>query len=254
MTAEETAAETPPAEESVRERIGDKRYTGLVIEWRGYMGWIHPLVKIDHPLATKHQGRVYINTKDMAEDSDSALVMKEGRVVDFYVYQDHDGLGAEECRPRSVIRLTLPHGEANRAVKHSPQWSEYLTDSEYYPTYEADNNVLLRKYAWPMPFALFELWGHPEDLAKAAVGLVAKSDAEGVHIRLLVPEDSLTNVSELPTKPKISDHMVVTDPVACRSLTIQSTKDEAKDCIKAFVKAMTPPLGEKTEEDGAEAA
>jgi len=80
----------------------------------------------------------------------------------------------------------LPHSQANKTVKHSPQWSEYLSDSEYYPTFEAEHGVVLRKYSWPLPFVILELWGHPDELAKAAVGLVAKPDDAECHMRLLL--------------------------------------------------------------------
>merc|ERR1719436_192510 len=100
--------------------------------------------------------------------------MKPGTIVDFFVYEDDNGLGAEECRQRSVLRMTLPHAEAKQILKDSPQWSEFLSDSEHYPSFEREHGVLLRKYAWPLPFVLLELWGRPETLPEAALALANK--------------------------------------------------------------------------------
>merc|ERR1719183_3514338 len=125
-------------------------------------------------MASKHQGRVYLNLKDVLQAGEKNNRVKEGRIVDFMVYADHFGLGAEECRPRHAIRLTLPHREANRLLKQSSQWSEYLTDSEYYPMFEREHGVLLRKYAWELNFAVLELWGQFDDLASAAVDLAVR--------------------------------------------------------------------------------
>lgn len=227
-----------PAEPAPRSRIGDKRHMGLVIEWKGYMGWVYPLNKVDHPQATQHKGRIYLNLKDVLEDGGGQKV-KEGRIVDFYIYSDDDGLGAEECRAHSVLRLTLPHGEANKTLKHSPSWCEYLTDSEYYPAFEDEHGVFLRKYAWPMPFAVLELWGQPETLASTAVSLCAKGD--DCSMRLLLPEDAVAKAESLPNSPKVSEKVVVAAPVPCRSLTLEGTKDRCTEAVKAFVEVMSQP-------------
>jgi len=223
-------------EEVPRVRVGETRHTGIVIDWRGHYGWIHPFGKVDHEQATKHYGRIYIKNEDVVQAE--GLPIKEGRIVDFYPYADGDGLGADECRPRAVLRLTLPHSEANKIVKDKSQWSEYLTASDYYPSFEQEHGVLLRKYQWPLPFALFELWGHPDELANAVVALVAKGEDDSCYVRLLLPEDAIPKIKDVPSDPKVSDHIVVSEPVPCRSLTIQTTKEKCKEAVKAFVLAM----------------
>lgn len=248
-TTPEAAPAPEPGEAAAKEeglprtRVSEGRCTGLLKEWRGYMGWVQPLTKIQHEQASKHKGLIYLNQKDVVQADDKFIRIKEGKVVDFYVYADDDGLGAEECRPRSVLRLTLPHSEANKMLKQSSQWSEYLTDSEYYPTFEREHGVLLRKYAWPMPFALLELWGHPQELATAAVQLVAKDGEEQCHMRLLLPEPDIPKVESLPAAPRVSRHPVINAPVPCHSLSLQGTREQCTEAVKQFADSMNimPP-------------
>eukprot|EP00929_Paragymnodinium_shiwhaense_P043870 TRINITY_DN2252_c2_g1_i1.p1 TRINITY_DN2252_c2_g1~~TRINITY_DN2252_c2_g1_i1.p1 ORF type:complete len:440 (+),score=174.84 TRINITY_DN2252_c2_g1_i1:94-1413(+) len=177
------ASATAAAADGVRVRVGEGRCVGLVVEWRGHMGWIKPLMKIKHEQAAKHQGRVYLNLKDVVEGSEKhPSRVKEGKIVDFLVYADGDGLGAEDCRPRHALRLTLPHREANKLLKQISQWSEFLTDSEYYPTFEREHGVLLRRYSWDLHFAILELWGHFKELATSAVDLAMRGHEEALKL------------------------------------------------------------------------
>lgn len=224
--------------------MGETRFTGLVVDWRGHMGWILPLTKVKHELASKHYGRVYLSIKDIVQYEDLNLRVKEGRLVDFYLYADKDGLGAEECRPRAVLRLTLTHSQVNTALKgYKAQWCDHLTSSKQYPAFEKETGALLRKYIWPMPFALVELWGHPDDLARAAVKLGTKGDSE-CHMRLLFAESESSKVETLagtlPGGPKLSASDVLTIPVACKTLNWVSTPAECEEAAKGFIKAMGP--------------
>lgn len=236
-------AEGEPPEEQPRERVGETRVAGLVIEWRGYMGWIHPLSRIDHEKAKKHQGRIYLNQQDVIPVEGKNLQIKAGKVVDFFVYVDHDGLGAEECRPRTPLRLTLPRSDDIQSMRNTAQWSEYLSDSEYFPAFEAEHGVMLRRYTWPMPFSLVELWGATaEELANAAAKL-GERRGEGednkCSIRLLLPERDVPKVESLPHGPKVSAHAVLEDPVPCRTMNIDDTKENCIEVVKAFVLAMS---------------
>lgn len=68
---------------------------GTVLSMLSYYGWIGDLDgEIDHPLAGKHFGRVYIHNKDIVEGQQ----LMQGDTVSFYLYADHLGLGAEACR------------------------------------------------------------------------------------------------------------------------------------------------------------
>lgn len=254
VPAAEAAAAAPPTpaegepladeQKESRERVQVSRVTGLVVEWRGYMGWIQPFTKIDHAQASKHQGRVYLSTKDITQYGDLNLRVKEGRVVDFYVYVDGDGLGAEECRPRSVLRLTLTHKQVNAALKpYKASWSDYLAESKHYPTFEEETGVLLRKYIWEMPFALIELWGHPEEIAKAAVKLstVSKGDAETCNMRLLVADADTAKSKALSGNPKLSAWPVLNRPLVCKTLNWNASPAECVEAAQLFLKVMGAP-------------
>lgn len=232
---EEEKAEVP------RERIGDERYIGLVVEWRGYMGWIQPLSKIEHEKATKHKGRIYLNVKDVSNSgSGRGSRVKEGSIVDFKVYADHDGLGAEECQCQTVLRMTLKHSEVKEL--QGAAWSEYLSDSEYYPDFLTEHKVLLRKYKWSLPFSILELWGSSEAITKAAVHLACagKDDAQDCELRLLLPERAIAKVEALPDG-KVSPHAVVTTPARCRSLTLSGSREKCVEAAEAFLKATGAP-------------
>mmetsp|Transcript_86744 Transcript_86744/g.163581 ORF Transcript_86744/g.163581 Transcript_86744/m.163581 type:complete len:267 (+) Transcript_86744:67-867(+) len=245
--AEEPApAAEASAPENPRTRVGEARCVGLVVEWRGYMGWIQPLAKVDHELATRHQGRIYLNVKDVVQTGGKTRGsrIKEGKVVDFFIYADGDGLGAEECSARTVLRLTLPHKEMNK-LKLTGLWSKYLSDSEYYPSFESEHGVLLRKYNWKMAFALLELWGHPDQLAAAAVALATKDQEadQECSLRLLLPENDVAKVEKIkePVNPKVSNHAVITDPIRCRSLMFQGPAGECTEAVKTFLATMAVP-------------
>jgi len=67
---------------------------GKVLNMLSHYGWIAAFGDIDHPLAAKHFGRVYIHSKDVVEE----YSLSAGDVVSFYLYVDNVGLGAEACR------------------------------------------------------------------------------------------------------------------------------------------------------------
>lgn len=77
-----------------RERITEIPINGKVLSFNGKVGWIKPDEPLDHPLAAKHQGDIYLHEKDVLEDGDAP---EKGKAVNFHVYADKGGLGAEEC-------------------------------------------------------------------------------------------------------------------------------------------------------------
>jgi hypothetical protein len=269
---DKTADKEAPAEaadaaedKGPRVRLDGGRVTGLLYELRANFGWIQPFTKIQHEHAKKHRGMIYLALKDVvAIEGADHLKVKEGKIVDFFVYVDNDGLGAEECRPRQALRMSLAHSQANATFKDSPQWSEFLANSEYYPAFESETGVLLRKYAWPLPFALVELWGHPAELAAAAVKLVSKAatpkdgekkdgeEPEPCELRLLLPEGDLAKVESLPANPKVSGAPVMSRPLPCRSLTLTGPAATCEEGVKEFLKVMSaPPAGDPPAGDGA---
>ena len=53
------------------------------------------------------------------------------------------------------------------------------------------SGVLVRRYAWPLPFVVVELWGLKDDVAKAAVLFSSAAGAEHRRVSLLLPEQSI---------------------------------------------------------------
>jgi len=242
MSAADGAAKAADGEEKPRTRVSETRCFGLVTEWRGYMGWIQPLTKVEHEQATLHKGRIYLNQKDVLKAAAGRRI-KEGSVVDFYMYTDHDGLGAEDAQLLTPLRMTLKHSEVNK-LKLKPAWSDFLANSEYYPDFADDHKVLLRKYTWALPFALLEIWGTDDEiLSKAAVHLAtaSKPDDEECELRLLLPEGAIAKVKDL-TDAKLSETAVVTTPARCRNLTITGSRKKCMETTAAFMVATAPAI------------
>mmetsp|Transcript_16 Transcript_16/g.44 ORF Transcript_16/g.44 Transcript_16/m.44 type:complete len:165 (-) Transcript_16:252-746(-) len=79
-----------------RTRPDAELHLGTVAEWRGHFGWIKPETPIDHPLANKHGGRVYVSEKDII--SEGYRELRPGQTCQFVLYQDASGIGAEQCQ------------------------------------------------------------------------------------------------------------------------------------------------------------
>jgi len=86
-------AKRPTGPDLPRTRLSTEKETGEVVEWKGKYGWITPRKPLDHPLAGKHRGRLYIHSQDLI----SAGSLASGTVCHFHVFSDASGLGAEEC-------------------------------------------------------------------------------------------------------------------------------------------------------------
>merc|ERR1719215_345062 len=132
-----------------RQRLGNQKAVGVLVDWQHKagksFGWIVPIhgIPSQMPEAEYHGGDIYVHWKDVADP-------RPGSVVTFWPYMDGQGLGAEECVSRQVLRfavpksskvaLTLPMVEINPCAS-------YLTSSLFYPALEAQG-VTLRKYLW----------------------------------------------------------------------------------------------------------
>lgn len=79
---------------------------GEVLMVLGHYGWIASQCMIDHPDVDKHDGRIYFHRGDIAGGADLA----EGDAVDFFLYEDEQGLGAEDIRVRAVPKAVEPLG------------------------------------------------------------------------------------------------------------------------------------------------
>jgi len=77
-----------------RTRITEEPVTGEVDEWKGKYGWIKLTVPVEHELASKHEGRIYVSMTDLVG---GAQELTPGSLCQFHVFSDVSGLGAEEC-------------------------------------------------------------------------------------------------------------------------------------------------------------
>ncbi|CAE7831691.1 unnamed protein product, partial [Symbiodinium sp. CCMP2592] len=111
FNANSTAAPGPPSADGFkakhklpRQQIGDAEQSGQLHEWWGKYGWIIPDKPVNHPGASKRQGKVYVHLSDMEDDSVTVI---PGCRVSFLLYVDNSGLGAQSCR----ILDNLPGGK-----------------------------------------------------------------------------------------------------------------------------------------------
>lgn len=83
----------PSGPDLPRTRITGNPVTGEVLEWKGKYGWIKPTEPIEHDMAMKHDGRLYISVSDLIGITE----LTPGSLCQFHVFCDPSGLGAEEC-------------------------------------------------------------------------------------------------------------------------------------------------------------
>jgi hypothetical protein len=74
-----------------RRRVHNNRLKGEVVIWCGKFGMIKPSVPIPHPTAKKHQGLVRVQS----EDAFAGAVLAKGVTVEFHLYENKAGLGAD---------------------------------------------------------------------------------------------------------------------------------------------------------------
>mmetsp|Transcript_70194 Transcript_70194/g.159346 ORF Transcript_70194/g.159346 Transcript_70194/m.159346 type:complete len:122 (-) Transcript_70194:187-552(-) len=75
-----------------RERVTVMPVSGEVVEWKGKFGWLSSSETIEHEKAGKSGGKIFIHEKDIIAGEN----LKKGQPVEFHVYADARGLGAEE--------------------------------------------------------------------------------------------------------------------------------------------------------------
>jgi len=73
-----------------RKPVLTEAIVGEVLEWKDSYGWIRPDVAIDHKLAARREGKVFVGKTDALDIS-----LAPGTKVSFTVYEDALGLGAE---------------------------------------------------------------------------------------------------------------------------------------------------------------
>jgi len=93
--AEPGPAPGPSNDPGPRERLTEVPTTGELLDWKGTFGWIKPHDPVDHPQAVKRNGNIYLSKKDLQGETSPTL----GQLLQFHVFVDNSGLGAEECTP-----------------------------------------------------------------------------------------------------------------------------------------------------------
>jgi len=83
----------PSGPDLPRTRVSETLLTGEVVSMGKVFGWIKPTDTVEHELATKHGGKIYLHKNDISAGSE----LTKGSTVTFHVYADSSGLGAEEC-------------------------------------------------------------------------------------------------------------------------------------------------------------
>ena len=75
-----------------REKVSEDPVMGEVLEWKGSYGWIKLTEPVEHPSAEKNGGKIYIHKQDLVDVEE----LEAGALVQFMLYSDSSGLGAQE--------------------------------------------------------------------------------------------------------------------------------------------------------------
>ncbi|CAK0829706.1 unnamed protein product [Prorocentrum cordatum] len=75
-----------------RTRISAEKFQGTVSAWKGKFGWITPAEEIEHEKAKLHKGGLFVSMDDL----EGVTKLTEGATVEFHIWEDATGLGAEE--------------------------------------------------------------------------------------------------------------------------------------------------------------
>lgn len=87
---------------------------GQMLAVLGSYGWILPHGNICHPDFERHAGRVWVHKNDFRKGSKP----QESDEVEFFLYADGNGLGAEDCHVRAIG----PHSRMrDSSFRKSPQ-------------------------------------------------------------------------------------------------------------------------------------
>lgn len=75
-----------------RTRISAEKFQGTVAAWKGKYGWITPSEEIEHEKAKGRKG-LFVSKADLEGGIEE---LTEGATVEFHLWEDESGLGAEE--------------------------------------------------------------------------------------------------------------------------------------------------------------
>merc|ERR1712061_532112 len=77
-----------------RSPLHDEALYGTVVVWKGRYGFIQPNDTIDHPMAEKHGGKLFFALDDVEDELEGV-----GTVVEYMLYEDSRGPGAQNVKP-----------------------------------------------------------------------------------------------------------------------------------------------------------
>lgn len=98
-----TASGKTPGHMLPRTRISQAPFLGTITEWKGKYGWIKPIEDIEHEHAWKHDGNIFCGMDDIVD----ATSLPPGTEVQFHIWEDVSGLGAEEVMVQDIGSLAL---------------------------------------------------------------------------------------------------------------------------------------------------
>ncbi|CAJ1392427.1 unnamed protein product [Effrenium voratum] len=165
-----------------------------------------------------------------------------GSQVEFFLYHDGQGLGAEECMPRKVLRVTLAWKQAQEL---------FGEDGDGLADFESTMQVSIRAYQWcqmdgalsDLPFLLFEIWGRAPAVVETINALsLRRGDGKGQEtlcVNLLLPESRLWKVDLFQLQQygglEVSSSITITDPMPCRTLTLQAPKQNFRTALHCLI-------------------
>lgn len=119
QTAKKVEREVRPAADGPV--LGQQRIRGRVTKWQGFFGWITPQERLSEdlqPLLEKHEDKIYVNWRDVQK----GLNMEVGTAVDFLVYADDNGLGAQDVRLQAKVNRNAGYSKAVAALEE--EWAQ----------------------------------------------------------------------------------------------------------------------------------
>jgi len=104
-----------------RTRLSAAKFQGTVTMWKGKYGWIMPSEEIAHEKAKMNSGGLYVSSNDIQGDA-----LEVGAPVEFHVFEDSSGLGAEEV---GVLGAVTAEGAA--AAQQACEAAKAETQKKY---------------------------------------------------------------------------------------------------------------------------
>lgn len=223
--------------QSQRQRLSRELFAGRVTQWKNTYGWIEPLEPIEHAEINRHQGKIFVHSDDI---SNGKKQLRVGCICEFFLYQDDQGLGADEVLSRQVVRILMPTDEAKRMFEDNGQGV---------PAFEDKHNVSLRVYEWynndgtvgTLPF-LIECWGRPESIISAVKEFkIKEKDEDYGTVDFLVPQsrlwlldlDKMKSVSNVEVN--LSNLTAIDDPMPCYPLTMKGGDDQVGKAVSVLI-------------------